>query len=130
MSVTIYNNMSLTGRAQKRLITFPYFSRSDSGSTKYLAFLWWLLGSCVPGKDGKWVCSKGPHFTLSTIDLDEIEQHPRTYAFSIEGHILCVQFSKDWDFDPATLYRLDYVDEFVLYLAALDEGDAASVPSI
>ena len=41
-----------------------------------------------------------------------------------------MQFSKDWDFDRATRFRLDFNGEFILYPAAMDEGELARVPEL
>ena len=128
MSTTFYDNLSLTDRAMKPLLSFPYFRDSTRDSVKDIAFLWWSLLRRVPGKDGLWENAEGPHFALSTINLDELATHSRVYAFRIDDRVLCVQFSKDWDFDPATQFRLDFNGEFILYLAAMDEGEYARVP--
>ena len=129
MNPTIYDNMSLTDRASKRLLSFPQFRDSEPGQSKNIAFLWWVLLSRVPDKDGKWICTQGPHYTLATIDLDEVNKYPRIYAFNIAGRLLCVQFSKDYDFDPSARFRVDYIDDFVLYPTEIDEGVAAKAPS-
>jgi len=129
MAAAIHSNMSLTDRASKRLLSFPYFRDSRLSQTKDIACLRWSLLGRVPDKDGIWICVQGPHFTLTTQNLADLNKYPRTYVFAISDHLLCVDFSKDWDFDPATRFRLDYTDEFILYPAALDEGEAARAPS-
>ena len=128
MPTEIYDNLSLTDRAMKRLLSFPFFRAVDENSGEEAALLTWSLLSRKPNHEGVWECEKGPGFDLSTIALKDVPSHPRTYAFRIDGRILCVQFSKDRDFDPATRFRLDFNREFILYLAAMDEGEFARVP--
>jgi hypothetical protein len=123
MATTIYNNLSLTDRAMNSLMSYACFRDSHADSVKNVAFLAWSLLRRAPGKDGLLENVQGPHFVLSAADLDDLATKSRAHAFRIDGRILCVEFSRDWNFDPATPFRLDFNDpEFILYPAALDEG--------
>ena len=130
MATTFYETLTLTDRAKKPLLSFPYFRDSTPDAVKDIAFLSWSLLRRVAGKDGLWENVQGPNFVVSTINLDDLATHSRVYAFRIDGRILCVQFSKDWNFDPATRFRLDFNREFILYLAEMDEGELARVPEV
>lgn len=125
----IFKNISATKRALEQLQRHSGFSSTAldfHGNT--IVYLQWILLSRRVNNVGRWECYAGPHFSVGDILVSDIEKIREPYLFSVDGKYVCMTISRDLGFSEKTSYKLDFVGQFFLYRAELDEPEFAYPP--
>jgi hypothetical protein len=98
----------------------------DNGEKAIVNLVWIILSRRIHG-DGK-ISYRGPHFKIREIPVRKLDEIKNIYLFRVDGKYLCLNISLDLKFSEDVHYKLDFVDEFYLYPAEMDNWTAA--PSI
>jgi hypothetical protein len=118
--VQLYENISLTKRAVVELNKYAGFSLASLDCyEKEIVFLSWIILSRRQHR-GEWKYYRGPHYKVREIPVRKISKIKDTYLFRVDGKYLCMKISLDLKFSEDVHYKLDFIDEFYLFPAEMD----------
>jgi hypothetical protein len=104
----VHNNLLATPRMLVVLERDRHFRVEDSDNLDAeIPYFAWVLLARARGKSGEMEILKGPYYQHTFVRIRDIENQPRAYLFRIAERLVCVTFSKDWEFDPNTQYVID-----------------------
>jgi hypothetical protein len=125
--VRLYENISLTKRATVELNKYAGFSLTNlaDGEKSIVLLQWIVLSRRGVGEE---IYYRGPHFKVREIPVGKLNEIKNICLFRVEDKYICLIISLDLGFSEDVHYKLDFVDEFYLYPAEMDNWTAS--PSI
>ena len=127
----IYDNLVPTERMMKLLEADPYFRIENLDDLDaQITIIAWCLWLRAPNKVGEMEIVKGPHYQKSAVKIRDALKWPRSQIFQVAQRLICVTFSKDWQFDESSTYKVDCnKGEIYVYPALLDDVGLYRDPS-